>query len=117
MIPGEEPSIGDETEESPMRPGDKVGKFVIKRQIGRGGMGRVYLAHDPAIDREVAVKVLRPESGNAGITERFRSEARAAGRLSHPNVVAVYEIGEENGVTYIAMEYVSGGSVGELLRG
>ena len=105
--------------DAPLKSGDKVAKFVVKRAIGRGGMGHVYLAHDPAIDREVAVKVLREDAGDAEASERFRSEARAAGRLSHPNVVAVYEIGEDEatGLTFIAMEYASGGSVADLIRG
>ena len=98
--------------------GAKLGKFVVKRLLGRGGMGLVYLAHDPAIDREVAIKVL--SSGvcaNAEAVERFRAEARASGRLTHPNVVSVHEIGEERGLLYLVMEYVPGGSVQDLIRG
>ena len=108
---------GGADETTPLKTGDKLGKFVIKRLIGRGGMGRVYLAHDPAIDREVAIKVLAEKfCQDEDVLERFRAEARSSGRLTHPNVVSVYEIGEDDCNAYLAMEYVEGGSVQELLR-
>jgi predicted Ser/Thr protein kinase len=80
--------------------------------LGEGAMGVVYLAHDPQIDRPVALKMLRPEAlvGEHGkeIESRFLKEAKLVGRLSHPNVVTIYEAGEDKGAAYIAMEYVEG---------
>ena len=90
----------------------KLGRYEIRRRIGTGAMGIVYEGWDPGIGRRVAIKVLKqdlldsPES--ADVLARFRREAQAAGRLSHPNIVAVHELGEADGVTFIAMEYVDG---------
>ncbi|MEM9365277.1 MAG: serine/threonine-protein kinase [Planctomycetota bacterium] len=96
--------------------GDRLGRFEIKRRLGVGGMGAVYLGFDPDLEREVAIKVLSETvSGDQAALTRFRSEAQAAGHLNHPNVVAVYEIGDESGNPYIVMEYVPNGSVTDLL--
>jgi predicted Ser/Thr protein kinase len=93
-------------------PGSKLGRFEITGVLGEGAMGVVYLAHDPQIDRPVALKMLRPEAivGEHGkeIESRFLKEAKLVGRLSHPNVVTIYEAGEDKGAAYIAMEYVEG---------
>jgi eukaryotic-like serine/threonine-protein kinase len=93
-------------------PGGRIGRFEIMRTLGRGAMGTVYLARDPRIDRQVAVKTLRDPSATpelaAEVEARFRNEAKIAGRLQHPNVVTIYEAGREEGVLYIAMEYVDG---------
>jgi len=93
-------------------PGTKVGRFEITGVLGEGAMGVVYLAHDPQIDRPVALKMLRPEAlvGEHGkeVESRFLKEAKLVGRLSHPNVVTIYEAGEDKGTAYIAMEYVEG---------
>jgi eukaryotic-like serine/threonine-protein kinase len=93
-------------------PGTKLGRFEITGVLGEGAMGVVYLAHDPQIDRPVALKMLRPEAlvGEHGkeIESRFLKEAKLVGRLSHPNVVTIYEAGEDKGAAYIAMEYVEG---------
>jgi serine/threonine-protein kinase len=97
---------------SPIGPGGRIGRFEISRTLGRGAMGTVYLARDPRIDRQVAVKTLRDPSAtpelSAEVEARFHNEARIAGRLEHPNVVTIYEAGREEGVLYIAMEYVDG---------
>src|SRR5215470_12578229 len=95
-----------------LAPGSKLGRFEITGVLGEGAMGVVYLAHDPQIERPVALKMLRPEA-IAGehakeIESRFLKEAKLAGRLSHPNVVTVYEAGEDKGAAYIAMEFVDG---------
>ncbi len=78
-------------------PGTKVGRFEITGVLGEGAMGVVYLAHDPQIDRPVALKMLRPEAlvGEHGkeVESRFLKEAKLVGRLSHPNVVTIYEAG------------------------
>ncbi|HEX9122258.1 MAG TPA: protein kinase, partial [Actinomycetota bacterium] len=86
-------------------------------RIAAGGMGEVFLAHDAVLAREVAVKVLhRSLSGDPGFIDRFRREARAAGGLSHPNIVAVHDWGAVDGIYYMVMELVRGQSLRELLN-
>ena len=85
----------------------RVGRYELLRCIGRGGMGIVYAARDVELGREVAIKLLRPEL-SAGDDERLTSEARALARLSHPNVVSVFDVGTYEGQRFIAMEYVPG---------
>ncbi len=91
---------------------DHIGKYEIRREIGRGAMGVVYEAYDPMIKRVVALKTIRKDQltdeDSAQLINRFRREAQAAGRLNHPNVVSIYDFGEEGGTWYIAMEYVQG---------
>ncbi len=94
-----------------------IGRFTVLREIGRGGMGRVYLAHDPHLDRRVAIKVLSPSlSGDPEVVARFLSEARIAASLQHPSIVTIYEAGEVQGQAYIVMEYVDGDDLTALLR-
>lgn len=96
---------------------EKLGKFEIKRVLGNGAMGEVYLGVDPSIGREVAIKTILPAAAQGGeAKERFAREARAAGVLNHPNLVTIYEFGEDQGVLYIAMEYVRGHDLEELLQ-
>lgn len=92
------------------RPGRpvRIGRYVLKRQLGRGGQGVVYVADDPKLDREVALKLLATESPDPREQERILREAQAMARLSHPNVVAVFEVGEHESKLFIAMEYVQG---------
>jgi hypothetical protein len=94
-------------------------KFVLEREIGSGGMSRVYLGRDEVLDRPVAIKVLRPDLGETDIGARFRREGRTAARLSHPNIVQVYDAGEGEldgrETSYIVMEYVPGGDLKELI--
>jgi len=97
----------------------KVGKYEITGELGRGGMGVVYRGQDPVIKREVALKVLRrrdldPNDAES-VLERFKREAQAAGLLHHPNVVAIYEYGEDADAVFIAMECVPGRSLREHL--
>ncbi len=92
---------------------EKLGKYEIRRELGRGAMGIVYEGWDPMIARRVAMKTVRKDQLERNeveeILSRFKREAQAAGRLNHPNVVAVYEYGEDSdGTAYIAMEYVDG---------
>src|SRR5437660_739175 len=91
---------------------EKLGKYEIRWELGRGAMGMVYEGYDPLIKRSVALKTIRADQlagENAEtVIARFRREAQAAGRLSHPNIVSIYDFGEEEGVWYIAMEYVKG---------
>ena len=91
-----------------------LGKYELIREVGRGSMGVVYLAHDPFADRDVAVKVAYPESlrdkeGGDRYRKIFFNEAKVAGLLDHPNIVAVYDAGVEGEICYIVMEFVSGG--------
>lgn len=92
--------------------GEKVGKYQIRKLLGEGGMGAVYLAYDPLIEREVALKVLSQDVGNSeSALQRFLGEARAIGRLNNPYVVSIYDIDQWNGRYYLVMELLSGGSV------
>ena len=98
----------------------QLGRFHIRGVLGEGAMGVVYLGHDPQIDREVAIKTMRvAASDEAGpgvsFAERFRNEARAAGRLQHPGIVAVYDVGRDAGAHFIAMEYVRGNTLSRYI--
>jgi serine/threonine-protein kinase len=100
---------------------ERLGRYEILSLIGRGAMGVVYRARDPLIGREVALKrvslsELLPEDQRKEFKERFFREARAAGNLRHPNVVTVYDVGESEGVPYMAMEFLSGGSLSALMK-
>jgi serine/threonine protein kinase len=92
-------------------------QYRIERLLGRGGMGAVYLAHEMALDRDVAIKVLPPEQAGAPqLRERFRREARTVARLNHPNIVPLYTFGEFHGLMYFVMGYVAGESLASQLR-
>src|SRR5579864_3915244 len=99
----------------------RIGKYRIDRVLGTGAMGVVYLAFDPHIERPVALKTVRREllaaQGGVDVMERFRNEARAAGRLAHPNIVTVHDFGDDDGTAYIVMEYVAGTGLDALLAG
>src|SRR4051812_39714739 len=93
------------------------GRYELVRHIARGGMAEVYLAHDQLLDRPVALKVLFPElSIDRSFVERFRREAQAAANLSHPNIVSVYDYGEEDGSSFIVMEYIDGQTLTQVIR-
>jgi serine/threonine-protein kinase len=101
---------------------EQIGRYRVMAELGRGAMGVVYRALDPAIGRTVAIKTIRladfaDAAELARLRERLLREARAAGVLSHPNIVTVYDVGEEQGVAWIAMEFVSGSTLEELLSG
>src|SRR5438876_1650165 len=84
----------------------RIGKYDVLEILGRGGMGVVYKAYDPVLDREVALKTMTVDAlKDPLLRERFYREARAAGRLRHPNIVTIYELGEEDNTPFIAMEY------------
>src|SRR5262245_2459880 len=92
-------------------------QYRIERLLGRGGMGAVYLAHELALDRDVAIKVLPPEHGGTPqMPARFKHEARTAARLTHPNIVPLYTFGEVDGLMYFVMGYVSGDSLAARLQ-
>jgi len=90
----------------------KLGKYEVRRELGRGAMGVVYEGFDPGIGRRVALKTVRKDQLERDeaqeLLSRFKREAQAAGRLNHPNIVAIYEYGEDEGTAFIAMEYVEG---------
>jgi serine/threonine protein kinase len=93
-----------------------LGPFLLRGTLGRGGMGEVWLAHDPRLDRDVALKVLPPElADDPERREQLLTEARAAAALNHPHITTIHEIGAAGGRDYIALEYVQGRTVQELL--
>jgi TolB-like protein/predicted Ser/Thr protein kinase len=88
---------------------ERIGRYRVTRELGRGGMGVVYAAHDERLDRPVAVKVIRPESlADAAARERFRQEARAAARVSHPHICPLFEFDEDEGRPFLVMELLEG---------
>src|SRR5215216_4743731 len=92
------------------------GQFRIEKEIGRGGMGVVYLATDLQLERPVALKTLPPQlAADASVRHRFVREARTAAGLSHPNIVPIYHAAERDGVVYFAMGYVPGESLAERI--
>ncbi|MCI0447701.1 protein kinase, partial [bacterium] len=96
----------------------KIGKYEVLDVLGRGGMGVVYKAYDPILDREIALKTMTADGlKDPVLKERFYREARAAGRLRHPNIVTIYELGEENNVPFIAMEYIHGTDIHAVIKG
>ena len=98
--------------------GQKINdRYEIIQSIGEGGMANVYLAHDVILDRNVAIKVLRGDlAGDEKFVRRFQREALAASSLSHPNIVEMYDVGEDNGTYYIVMEYIEGKTLKQLIK-
>jgi serine/threonine protein kinase len=104
-------------DDEPLAPGAAVGAYTIVRELGRGGMGRVYLATDGRLGRTVALKALAPHLvGDPQQRERLRREARAAAALTHPGICTVYALEEVDGALYIATEFVDGRTLGEEIR-
>ncbi len=97
----------------------KFGRYLIVGELGRGAMGAVHLAKDPLIERDVAIKTLLPDlpaEVMGDVRERFLREARSAGRLNHPGIVTIFDVGQQDGVAYIAMEVLEGRSLQQMLR-
>src|SRR5438874_1179298 len=92
-----------------------IGEFEVKSELGRGGMGRVYRAHDPRVDRDVAIKVLTTE-GDTDLLGRFRSEAGTTAKLRHQNIVTVYAYGEQDGMPYLVMELLEGRDLKRVIQ-
>jgi eukaryotic-like serine/threonine-protein kinase len=101
---------------------ERIGRYVVSRRLGVGAMGRVYLAHDPVLDRDVAVKLLRddlavPDEQRQTLLDRMRQEARAAARVSHPNIVALHDMGEDPDLgLYLVFEYLDGETLKDRLE-
>jgi eukaryotic-like serine/threonine-protein kinase len=93
-----------------------IGKYEIIKELGRGGFGIVYEAHDTQLKRTVALKVLHPYHADPTFVQRFEREARIAARFNHPNIVTIHEVGEVAGQHYLAMAYVEGQTLAELLK-
>src|SRR3982751_1437998 len=91
---------------------ERIDRYELKKEIGRGGMATVFFAHDPRVARDVAIKVLLREMLAAPeVRERFDREARTIASLDHPAIVPVYDFGEDEGDPFIVMRYMSGGSL------
>ena len=99
-----------------LEPGTQIGRYEIQRRLGRGGMGSVYVAHDPVLGRMVAIKMFDGDLDVPDARERFSREARAAAALSHPNIVTIFDFGEFASQPYIVMEYVPGETMANLIR-
>src|SRR3954451_9817832 len=98
--------------------GDEFAGYRIERSLGRGGMGVLYLAVEPGLERRVALKLIAPEAASDEVfARRFAEESRIAASIEHPNVVPIYAAGEEGGIPFIAMRYVSGSDLGRRLAG
>jgi serine/threonine protein kinase len=96
--------------------GDEFAGYRIERRLGRGGMGILYLALEPGLDRRVALKLIAPEAAAEEVfARRFAEESRIAASIEHPNVVPIYAAGEEGGVPFIAMRYVSGSDLSQRI--
>ena len=101
-----------------IRIGDNLGRYKILDQLGSGGMAAVYKAEDPSLQRIVAIKViLHQEQASGKLIERFEREARALAQLTHPNIVRILDFGEQDGLPYLVMDYVPGGTLHQKLTG
>jgi serine/threonine protein kinase len=99
------------------KPPQRLGKYEILKELGEGGMGTVYLARDPHLNRELALKVMRGMAGVEGSRgARFLREARAVARLRHPGIIQIFGLDEQDGVVFLALEYVGGGSLRARIR-
>ena len=116
VVPGGDSGVRRSTD-GPAKVPTRFGRFEVVREIARGGMGIVYRAHEPGLKRDVALKVmLAGEGASEEQVERFIREARAAAALQHPNIVQVYDVGQEKGMHYFAMEYVDGRGLDQVLK-
>ena len=93
-----------------------IGKYEVTGRLAQGGMGTLYLARDPLLDRPVAIKVIRGDFDDPALRERFAQEAQSVSRLRHPNIVTIFEYGEFDGQPFFAMEYIAGETLGAIIR-
>ena len=95
----------------------KIGRYNVERLLGAGGMGAVYLAEDPALKRRLAIKIVQAATGQQEVLSRFQREAEVSAHLNHPNVITIYDVGEDPAVgPFIAMEFVDGASLADLTQ-
>ncbi len=117
------PALSGDESDGPLRevldaePPEQVGRFRLGARLGAGGMGVVYQAHDPDLDREIAIKFLHPGRSSTRHRQRLLREAQALARFSHPNVVHVYEVGSEGSTVFIAMELIPGHTLAQWAEG
>src|SRR5215471_5482456 len=111
LIPFAEWSYSGGPDDMSIRPGSRFGPYEIVEPLGQGGMGAVYRARDPRLNRDVAIKVLARAESDAGQQRRLLEEAQAASALNHPNIVGVYDVGTAEGVPFIVSELVGGTSL------
>jgi serine/threonine-protein kinase len=95
---------------------ERIGRFDVLEKIGEGGMGEVFKARDPQINRIVAIKLLREGFNTGEMRDRFMLEARSAGGLQNPNIVTIFELGEHRGAPFIVMEFLEGDPLDQLIR-
>jgi eukaryotic-like serine/threonine-protein kinase len=118
MLPAELAQSSSGITPAEVKPGQTLlGRFKVERELGRGGMGAVYLAHDAQLGETVALKVIASAvcCDNLGAVERFRREASAARKVTHPNVIRIHDLGSDSGVVFISMEYFPGMTLAQLL--
>jgi serine/threonine protein kinase len=99
----------------PLSAGSRLGPYEIVAAIGAGGMGEVYSARDTRLDRSVAIKVLPSHLANAEAKQRFDREARAISALTHPNICTLYDVGHQDGISYLVMELLEGETISHRL--
>src|SRR6476620_11972010 len=101
----------------PLLPGSKLGPYEILAALGAGGMGEVYRARDVRLERTVAIKILPADlSSSPNLKQRFEREARAISSLNHPHICALYDIGAQDGVDFLVMEYLDGQTLADRLQ-
>jgi serine/threonine-protein kinase len=105
----------------PVSPGARFGRYEVEQHLGRGGMGDVYQVRDTVINRKAALKTIRVDAEldpkqTIELRQRFYREAQTAGQLTHPNIVTVYDVGEDLGMSYIVMEFVEGQTLTQLMK-
>src|SRR5512145_1799348 len=93
--------------------GARLGPYELIAPLGAGGMGEVYRARDSRLERTVAIKILPPDAQRPDTIDRFRREGRVLSRLSHPHICSVHDVGEENGVAFLVMEYLEGDTLAD----
>src|SRR5262249_51511537 len=108
------PTVGSAPPRKPATAPEKLGRYEIKQLLGRGGMGEVYIGHDPQLQRRVAVKV--PRFGKPADAERFALEARHLAQLHHPGIVTIFDVGNDAGLSYMVSDFVAGTSLHEWLK-
>src|SRR5262245_26763709 len=116
MLADDPDAVTSAPQSPPEQPG-QLGRYRVLKKLGQGGMGAVYLAHDSKLDRDVALKVLPPQSVNdPDAVARFEREARALAKLHHPGIVQAYDSEDVAGQHFLVMEYVDGTNLHSLLR-